>query len=347
MLSRSLSWLAAVVCLVLPLAASANDIAVELIGKALEGQSRPALVLHANRAVASAKASLRYENGKAIELRSGPIPPGSKKELFFDAPVGTTRFTGALEVLFTDGGEGEMPLSFDVTVSPGLKIVVDESALDLKRGSLGFRLEGGRAAKCEHDVVFDGKSPRHGWTRFSGEPAGTPLTIAWNPHGPDDVVLRIQLTCHDTEGFFSPTVELFPWRLEIPHEDVVFATGKSEIDPGEAPKLDAALKEIQTALRRYGQAISLDKMQIKLYVGGHTDTVGDAASNRALSLSRARSIAGYFRKKGLSIPIYYVGFGEERPAVQTPDDTDEIRNRRAEYVIGVEPPLKAGWQRLK
>lgn len=346
MLRRSLSWLAAVVCLTLPLAASANDIAVELIGKALEGQSRPALVLHANRAVASVKATLQRAGGKTLELRSGPIPPGAKKELPFDAPVGTTRFTGTLEVLFTDGGEGEMPLSFDVTVSQGLKIVVDEAALNLKEGTLGFRLEGGRASKCEHDVVFDGKSPRHGWTRFTGEEPGTPLTISWPPHGPDDVVLRIQLTCHDTEGFFSPTVELFPWRLEIPHEDVVFATGKADIAPEEAPKLDAALAEIRTALRRYGKAISLDKMQIKLYVAGHTDTVGDAASNKTLSLARAKSIAGYFRKKGLTIPIHYVGFGEERLAVETPDGTDEIRNRRAEYVIGVEAPVKAGWQRL-
>jgi outer membrane protein OmpA-like peptidoglycan-associated protein len=345
MRSRILALPLAALLLAFPLRALADDVSVELIGKALAGQSKPGIVLYAKKAIASATLKLRREGGRPVEIQAGSIPPGGKKELHFDAPIGMSRFEGALAVLFTDGTGGEMPLSFEVLVSEGLKVTVDEPKLDLARGRLVFVLNGA-ADKCEHEVIFDGKSAQRGWTRFAGEPAGTPLHIDWTPYGPDDRVLRIQLTCHDREGFFSPTVELFPWSLDIPHEDVIFATGKAEWSAEEAPKLDAALAEIRKALARYGQAISLDKMQVKLYVAGHTDTVGDTASNRTLSIARAKAIAGYFRGKGLRIPIYYVGFGEDRLVVQTPDQTDEAKNRRAEYLLGVKPPIDGSWRKL-
>ena len=43
------------------------------------------------------------------------------------------------------------------------------------------------------------------------------------------------------------------------------------------------------------------------------------------------------------------GLGEDELLVDTPDNTDEIRNRRAEYVVSVDaPPLVGGlrWQKL-
>jgi outer membrane protein OmpA-like peptidoglycan-associated protein len=336
---------AAVAAIAVPRPAAADDISVELIGKALKGQTRPGLVLFANKAVVEAKASLKRADGTALVLRSGNIPPGGKKELLFDAPTGTHRYAGTLAVDFIDGTSGEMPLSFDVFVSEGVEVRVIEEKLDLKEGNLAFTFTGA-ASKCEYDVAFDGKPPRHGWVRYAGEPAGTELALRWPTHGAADTVLRIQLTCHDAEGFFSPTVELFPWKIDIPHEDVVFATGKSAIAPDEARKLDAARGEIASVLRRYQQALQLGNQRIGLYVIGHTDTVGDAASNRRLSLERARAIAGWFRAKGLSMPIHFSGAGEDALAVSTPDETDEPRNRRAEYIITVSPPAGVKWTKL-
>jgi hypothetical protein len=52
------------------------------------------------------------------------------------------------------------------------------------------------------------------------------------------------------------------------------------------------------------------------------------------------------------VPVFYEGFGEESPAVPTPDETAEAGNRRAEYIIAVEDPaLKDApfpprWRRL-
>src|SRR5690606_41646206 len=96
-------------------------------------------------------------------------------------------------------------------------------------------------------------------------------------------------------------------------------------------------------IRRIG---TVSQREIKPYIVGHTETVADAASNKVLSLRRAEAIARYFRRKGVTIPILYTCFGEERPLVPTPDETDEPRNRRAEYIISVEDPVPARWQKL-
>ena len=96
---------------------------------------------------------------------------------------------------------------------------------------------------------------------------------------------------------------------------------------------------------------------MRLYIAGHTDTVGPNAKNKKLSLDRALSIGAYFKQKGLAIPIVVAGFGEEVPKVKTKDNTDERANRRADYVLGPAagtPPFKgpylkvqAAWKQLK
>lgn len=337
---RTFAPLALFAFLWLPSTANANDIEVEVSAKALHGQGKPALILRANKAVATATAQLVAPDGKRLTLRSGAIAAGAKAELPIDAPVGTTRYEGELNVSFADRTTGSMSLAFEVLVSKGFTIdPPPKEWFDSKEGKLSFTM-GGVADRCEYSVLFDGKPQRHGWQRFNKEAPGTKLTVSWQPHGEDDVVLQVRLTCHDPDGFFAP-METFPWVLHIPHEEVVFATGKAEIAQEERPKLDDAYEKIVVAIRRYGKVVP-----IKLYVIGHTDTVGDAASNLSLSIARARSIAAYFRTKGIKVPILYAGMGETQLAVPTPDDTDEPLNRRADYVLKVEEPMRASWKKL-
>jgi outer membrane protein OmpA-like peptidoglycan-associated protein len=147
-------------------------------------------------------------------------------------------------------------------------------------------------------------------------------------------------------------VELVPWSVVVEHEDVNFRTDSAVIDPEESKKLDAAVEKIGAIIKR-----SEKFMKMKLYVAGHTDTVGPADKNRKLSLARARAIAAYFRGHGIALPIAVAGFGETVLKVQTPDETDERANRRADYVLGPAagvPPFKgpylkvrADWQQLR
>jgi outer membrane protein OmpA-like peptidoglycan-associated protein len=69
--------------------------------------------------------------------------------------------------------------------------------------------------------------------------------------------------------------------------------------------------------------------------------VGAEAANRTLSLNRARAIGAYLRKKGLRLPVFLEGFGEQALLVATPDETAEVKNRRAEYIIAIDNPSAA------
>ncbi|RME24469.1 MAG: OmpA family protein, partial [Deltaproteobacteria bacterium] len=143
-------------------------------------------------------------------------------------------------------------------------------------------------------------------------------------------------------------LDLVPWQWKIPHEEDVSDTGSWEIKQSELPKLERSWKLLQKGLRKYGRLLDA-----KLYIAGFTDTVASADYNRRLSENRARAIAQFFRKKGFRHPIYYQGFGERGLKVPTPDETDEPRNRRAEYVLAAEPPpldvsgAELHWKRLQ
>ena len=43
-------------------------------------------------------------------------------------------------------------------------------------------------------------------------------------------------------------------------------------------------------------------------------------------------------KRGLCVPIAYDGFGEIALKKLTADEVDEQENRRADYILAVEPP---------
>jgi OmpA-OmpF porin, OOP family len=69
----------------------------------------------------------------------------------------------------------------------------------------------------------------------------------------------------------------------------------------------------------------------RLLVWGHTDTVGPAAYNMALSVRRAEAVAAYLETKGVDASRLTIqGFGETKLAVPTGDNVNEPRNRRVE-----------------
>jgi hypothetical protein len=168
--------------------------------------------------------------------------------------------------------------------------------------------------------IGGGRSPAGGRDR---------VPLDWSSDGE---IVRIDVRATDDAGI-SALLQLIPWSYAIPHEDVIFATASAEVDPAEAPKLEAAWSELERVVARYGAVV-----EVRLYVAGYTDTVGSAASNQALSDRRARAIAAWFRDRGFKGPIFYQGFGESAPAVPTPDETAEAANRRALYILAARPP---------
>lgn len=334
-------WLSILwVCLCVAHPAHADDVDVELSDiKALAGKGEPALTLHISRALTRLEVSLTGTQGTAVKKTLGKTKAGAVVRVPLPKTLGVTTYTGQLTVRFANAAvDVSMPLTFDIDVVASLAAEVVHESLDLAHGRVVVKLSR-PAGRCDYNILLDGKQGRHGSQAFAGEPAQTPLTVEL-PVSADDVVLKVGLTCYDTDEFFIG-VDLFPWKLEVPHEDVNFASGDASVAKSEQAKLDRAYDEIATALRRYG-----DMIKIRLFVVGHTDTVGDAGSNQALSVARARSIAAYLKKQGVRVPISYAGLGESSLAVETPDETSEEKNRRAQYILAVDEPMALSWSGL-
>lgn len=101
-----------------------------------------------------------------------------------------------------------------------------------------------------------------------------------------------------------------------------FDSGNTRLTPASARLVPEV---VQTALQRQGAEI---------VVVGHTDTKGQLADNDELALMRARLVERILLQASFPAPrIEAAGRGEREPAVPTPDDTDEPRNRRVDIIV--------------
>ncbi|PSR09731.1 MAG: flagellar motor protein MotB, partial [Bacteroidetes bacterium] len=104
--------------------------------------------------------------------------------------------------------------------------------------------------------------------------------------------------------------------------NVRFATGSAELLPASIPELDQLVLLLQTY------------PQLRIRINGHTDNVGEAAANQALSEARARSVYTYLTAKGIAAArLRYQGFGESRPLADNTTEEGRARNRRTEFEV--------------
>lgn len=104
--------------------------------------------------------------------------------------------------------------------------------------------------------------------------------------------------------------------------DILFDTGS-----------DALKAEGVVELNKVGDIIAKyadDRVQI----AGHTDSVGDAKHNQALSERRAASVKTVLVSRGVrEQQISAVGFGETKPVADNHTAEGRAKNRRVEFVI--------------
>lgn len=102
---------------------------------------------------------------------------------------------------------------------------------------------------------------------------------------------------------------------------ISFDTGKWDL------KADgqATVREIVAALK--------SAPTLKVAIEGHTDNVGQAAANKALSEKRAQSVMAAIVAGGIDARrLSAAGFGQERPVADNRGEEDRARNRRVELV---------------
>ncbi len=119
-----------------------------------------------------------------------------------------------------------------------------------------------------------------------------------------------------------------PQRVEVTKQQIVikeqiqYETGKATIRPASYPVLD----DVVMVLRDYPD--------IKIRIEGHTDSVGNDASNLELSKARADSVFEYVISRGIDARrLVTEGFGETRPIDTNTTTTGKARNRRVEFHI--------------
>lgn len=330
--SAPLAGLAVALACLLAGPSRADDFNFHTPDRVIHGRERPVVTFTPPMDLSQLELRLIRGDGKGIQVKHGPARAGVPVSFEFDQDVGRQHYEGSI-VFKIDGSEYEMPLAFDTVVGkpPVLTVALDK--LDTTAQTLVLT-SSQPAGEAQVKVIGEGGAVLfEGTQTFAGERPGTPLTLRWGPA--TGTVLRIDVSVADPSGF-PGAVAVFPWSYAVPHEEIVFESGKADVLPSEADKLDATWSEITRVVRRYGDIVQMD-----LYVAGYTDTVGDSASNDALSLARARAIARELRARGFTGTLYCQGFGERALAVPTADNVDEQANRRAMYVLSANPPPRS------
>ncbi|HSH28845.1 MAG TPA: OmpA family protein [Thiohalobacter sp.] len=76
-------------------------------------------------------------------------------------------------------------------------------------------------------------------------------------------------------------------------------------------------------------------------IAGHTDSTGDAAYNKDLSMRRANAVKNYLLEKGVDPGVMTtVGWGETKPIADNATRAGRARNRRVEITISGEQQLR-------
>jgi len=341
------AFLLALTCVLAASVAHADDIEVAVNGKVLVGKGRPTLEITVHKDLK--RASLDVRDGKGRHRQSlGPAKAGGT--LTFKLPhthAGKRTWQGKLAVTFADGATGSMPLRFETQVVKMLKFKTTSTPKEIQDDHRVTIVADRAVSRLEIEAYGDnGVLIASTGKDFPNVAADTPLSIDWVP-GRDGPVLRLNVTVHDDAGMHRAG-DFYPHFISVPHEEVVFESGKAEIRASEAAKLEEALAAVKKAVTRYSKAVAVGGKRIRLFVSGHTDSVGPPGSNQALSQRRARAIGRWFKEHDIGVPVYVRGFGEGALKVPTPDETDEEQNRRADYDIGVDGPTgsTAGWARL-
>jgi len=225
--------------------------------------------------------------------------------------------------------QDEQPSSECRKSGAALSLSVDRKTVSLEEGRLQAKMDGPICSLVMQITRKDGPV-----IEKSFHYTETEQELRWNPL-PRDQIEKIEIRITAKNNAYQ-AVTLVPWFVKIDHKEVKFDTNKAVIRDSEVASLKDSLTKIKEVLHKVeGKGLGT----ITLFVAGHTDTRGSDEHNMTLSRNRAQAIADWFLKQGLCIPIAFEGFGETALKKVTADEVDEQANRRADYILSVEPPV--------
>jgi OOP family OmpA-OmpF porin len=117
----------------------------------------------------------------------------------------------------------------------------------------------------------------------------------------------------------AATSALVPKGEAIVLEGVNFQTSKAVL-----------LKESEVVLDRVAEVLKAHP-EVKVEVGGHSDSDGKESANLNLSTKRANSVRDYLLKKGVPADqMTAKGYGESQPIADNKTPEGKAKNRRVE-----------------
>lgn len=126
----------------------------------------------------------------------------------------------------------------------------------------------------------------------------------------------------DANNHVIRNIRLTPKGQTIVLEDLIFAQGKSEIDP----KSYAGLNEVVQMMN--------ENTKIEIQLEGHTDNVGSSKANLSLSQDRVDAVKKYIVSKGINKNrIQTKAFGGTQPLGNELTPEARAKNRRVEMRI--------------
>jgi OmpA-OmpF porin, OOP family len=170
-------------------------------------------------------------------------------------------------------------------------------------------------------------------TRAAASAAQTATAIARaRPVARETTAVRPTMTARSTTTASAAT-RLRSTAAQSPARRTQVATAASAFSDGNLminfPTGSATLlPQARANAREFAVALSMaDLRNVRIAIEGHTDGVGDADANKALSERRAAAVRSYLMQQGVEgSRLVAIGYGEERFA--NPDDPNAPANRR-------------------
>jgi OOP family OmpA-OmpF porin len=155
-------------------------------------------------------------------------------------------------------------------------------------------------------------------------------------NGKEAAWIKVESGGNDSNDFiFLTIVELEAMKQEITSNDILtalnndgrialyinFETGKSDIQ-----------SDSQAIIEQLAEMLNANTA-LKISIEGHTDNVGNAASNKTLSENRSKAVKNALVAKGTDQSrMTSKGFGQEKPIADNATDDGKAKNRRVEIV---------------
>ena len=306
----------------------------------LDAGEQPMLSVTVPRAVSSIWIQIDA-GGQTWDFERSGLSAGAQMKVNWDRNPAVTEALATIRCEFVDGYVEAVQVPVSYSYAGRLEVDLSRASADVEKRTVSVSVsqrvdKADITAFGERKVVLDQRT-----VEISDGPGQ--ISIPWIGDAADVVLIDVKLHAGNAWAGFTYS----PWFLNIPHEDVVFETGSWEVVSAEEHKLHSLKQKLERVVEKYGSVVD-----VQLYIGGCTDTVGSVASNQSLSQQRARSIGSWLASNGETIPIYFYGFGENWLAEETGDGVDNAVNRRAVYMGGANPPpASAGvpparWSRL-